>query len=72
MRIATLTGRLGYRIAGVAVALLLLLSSCDEGAMECDHCHKQAEMSDKLIDGIDMQVCEDCYERYLQGAWGMN
>ena len=72
MRIATLTGRLGYRIAGVAVALLLLLSSCDEGAMECDHCHKQAETSDKLIDGIDMQVCEDCYESYLRGEWGMN
>lgn len=66
-------GRVLCIALGLILTSLLLFSSCaGEDVLECDHCHKLTQTSEKLIDGIDMQVCEDCYERYLQGAWGMN
>ena len=68
-----LTRRFLTIITGMTMILLLLVPSCapDEGVV-CDYCHEKTASFEKLIDGIDMWVCDSCYEGYLQGAWGMD
>ena len=68
-----LTRRFLTIITGMTMILLLMFTSCvsDEDVV-CDHCHEKDANFEQLIDGIDMWVCDSCYEGYLQGAWGMD
>lgn len=38
----------------------------------CDHCKKWANTHNRLISGIDMELCNECYTTYLEGVWDIS
>lgn len=57
-------------IALVVFVGILLFMATDPGVCVCAYCGEEKECSLRLIGKVDFMVCDDCYERYLQGEWG--
>ena len=53
------------------VIIILLLTSCDMLGFECEHCRqfKWERPHDITYHTVDMSICSECYERYMQGEW---
>ena len=67
-------------IAAVLIAAMLcalLLTACGEETFTCDLCHQEKTekphhalvKSTAFPDGIDMTLCQDCYDSYRRGEW---
>ena len=67
-------------VAAVLIASLLcalLLTACGEEDFICDRCHiEKTEKPHHVLvkttnfpDGVDMTLCQDCYDSYQRGEW---
>jgi len=53
------------------ICITLIFCACtNRDVSSCDHCNEKKETSSRLVGNVDMVICDDCYENYLQGEWG--
>lgn len=67
-------------ISRIKMLILLILliflavsaSACTDKLYYCDHCKQWADTHNRLVSGIDMELCDECYTTYLDGKWDIN
>ena len=48
----------------LAICIVTLFTSCNRYEYWCDSCNEWKSVSLRLINGIDMQLCDSCYTEY--------
>lgn len=52
--------------------LALFVCACTSKCYYCDHCKQWTDTHNRLVSGIDMELCGECYATYLAGKWDIN
>jgi len=64
-------------IAGLLIALLL--TACGEETFICSRCYEEKHevphhalvKATRFPNGVDMTLCQDCYDSYRRGEWAL-
>ena len=54
----------------VLCCFILLCAGCSKALRICNQCKKHTYTQDRLIGDVDMEICDNCYDAYLNGEWG--
>ena len=59
-----------YVLVVLTLIVVFFTSCANQDISVCEHCGVETETANHLIGQVDMTICEDCHESYLQGDWG--
>ena len=54
---------------GITAAAISFLCNYSTSWGACEHCGTTTLISDHLLDGVDVTICDSCYAEFLNGKW---